>query len=149
MKAEHYAPPQEPQLRPSIYTDVRGNILGWLQQIYGTHIPIHLQIEKLREEWMELEMTWRDEPDNDDEIINELTDIAIVAIGLLGIYGADFAEEAAKKTEITRTKYDPVVVQELQMKGYTLEEALQICRDNWHNITYEPRLTTRVRKIGV
>jgi hypothetical protein len=136
--------------KPSLYPDVRNNIIGWLQQVYGTHVPIALQIEKLREEWMELDVTWRDEPENDEEIINELTDIAIVAIGILGLYGADFAEEAAKKTTITRQKYDAKLIHELQLKGYSLEEALQICRDNWQNIRhYEPQRTTRTLKSGI
>lgn len=135
--------------KPSLYPDVRNNIIGWLQQVYGTHVPIALQIEKLREEWMELDVTWRDEPDNDDEIINELTDIAIVAIGILGLYGADFVQEAVKKTDITRKKYDPHIVQQLQARGYTLEEALQICRENWQNSNYEPQKTTRTRKVGI
>lgn len=117
-------------------------IMRWHQNIGG--LSMTHQLGKLREENWEITSLLLQHPN--PKLINglpdsnlqlaerlalELTDVAIVAIGINGLLRFDFDRTFEEKMRINETKYNADDMRRLRAEGYGAKEAMQILKEAW------------------
>lgn len=105
------------------------SIGGWLQAVYPG-MEVEPQIVKLNEEIAEAEHA-RTNGNTDLETMREYVDIAYVAMTIVTIYGGDPIAEVQRVADKNYVKYPPEVVANIEGLGYSKQEALQFCKDQW------------------
>jgi hypothetical protein len=70
--------------------------------------------------------------ETDERFAEELTDVALVSIGMLSLLSVNFDDVAEGKMQQTWEKYNPTEVQFLMMQGLTREEALHTLKHRWN-----------------
>lgn len=127
-------------------------IANWQEACGG--LPISQQFDKLKEETTEavepiilfsapqLDQLPQTDPELSEHVARECVDVAIVAIGIVGLLGHNFDELFHETVDKMHAKYPPERIKEMRALGLTTQAVLKLLKDEWNANGGAPSATT-------